>query len=402
MKKFLFSTADFPGYLDWGGLLQTACYLRDNGHQVLWLSGPVTEPLLQKMNIETVQGTAVFNFSLSSDHCSASAQSQSKRYRILNYYLDMLMDEEMVSASCETHMRLISSYSPDAVISDPTILGAKLSTEAAGVPFAGCGYPGGLFVIPREPEMLPLLEKYNSRLVRLRGKLGLRERECSQSPDILFISEDLHLVYTTPEWFQDSDSRPSPGALYVGGRLSSPQTPPPAWLDELPADRPLILIGRSTNYRTTPAAIEAAFEVIKRVEGYGLIGGAVECRANFDRLPDYIRWESWMPYEHVMPIVDAVIHHGGLGTSCLAVRHGIPQVIVPEVPDNYIHAHAIVRNEAGLAVFPHELNLDGLVSALDRILHEPKFRDAAQRLRKRFAELGGAPRAADRLLQFAG
>jgi UDP:flavonoid glycosyltransferase YjiC (YdhE family) len=396
MKRFLFSTGAFPGYLDWGGLLETACSLQDLGHEVLWATSPELAPLLQRVDIEMSPVPIAFK-----PTPTASSDKEQGQYRALKNFLGMWMDDEQVAASCDAHIRLISAWSPDVVIADPTVLSAALAAEAAGTPLAGCGYPGAILNIPPEPEMEPLVAEFYGWLDKTRKRLGLAEADWRPDPDFLFSAPDLHLVYTTPEWFQHCSSNYSPGAQFVGGKATQPRTPAPVWIEELPTDRPVILIGRTTNYKTMPEAIRIAFEVIKSVGGYGVFGGSLEHRPAFEPLPDYIRWEPWVPYEHAMPRIDAVMHHGGLGTSCLAIHHAVPQVVVPEITDNYIHAGAIARSGAGLAFESTAVNKPTLIRALKEILEKPRYKASAAKLQAQFASLGGTMRAADLLLALA-
>jgi hypothetical protein len=61
MKRFLFSTANFPAHVDWGGLLETACLLRDRGHGVRRGGEPVPSSILNRVNIESLDMPVAFN-----------------------------------------------------------------------------------------------------------------------------------------------------------------------------------------------------------------------------------------------------------------------------------------------------------------------------------------------------
>ena len=180
-----------------------------------------------------------------------------------------------------------------------------------------------------------------------------------------------------------------------------PRGAAPEWLVELPREQPVVLIGRSTNYNPMAESIKIAFEIIKGAKAYGLIGGSPALRSALEPLPDFIRWEPWLAYEHVMPRVNAIIHHGGFGTTCLAVRHAVPQVVVPEISDNYGHAQSVARSGAALAFGSSTANAAILTAALKQVLEDSRYRASAIKLQARFSGLGGASRAADLLLALA-
>jgi hypothetical protein len=57
------------------------------------------------------------------------------------------------------------------------------------------------------------------------------------------------------------------------------------------------------------------------------------------------------PIKEIMPYVDVVIHHGGLGTASEAVAFGIPQLIMPDMVDRPDNASRL--RKLGVAkVFP--------------------------------------------------
>jgi zeaxanthin glucosyltransferase len=420
MKRFLFSSGHFPGYVDWGGLLDTACVLQNKGHEVLWVSGSSISSLLRRVKVPFTTVPVAFGCSDSSGNRSAiGAGNGSKRARAIAQMIDLWMDEVLVAASCDAHLRLIAQWSPDVVIADPTVLGAALAAEAAAIPLAECGYPGATFVIPGEPGMMNVVDEFHARLNRLRARVGLRRAPLSADPDFLYIAPALHLVYTTPEWFDrillaleplategegtllSQKPRPSPGAHYVGGMPMPPRTAAPEWIDNLPRDRPLVLIGRSTNYQPMAESMRIAFEIIKGAGAYGLVGGSPALRSALEPLPPHIRWEPWLAYEHVMPRMNAIIHHGGFGTTSLAVRHAVPQVVVPEISDNYTHAQSVANTGAALAFGSSTATAGSLTAALRDVLEKPEYRASAINLQKKFSSLGGAPRAAELLLALA-
>jgi vancomycin aglycone glucosyltransferase len=72
----------------------------------------------------------------------------------------------------------------------------------------------------------------------------------------------------------------------------------------------------------------------------------------------------------LFPRVAAVIHHGGAGTTFAAARAGTPQLIVPQVADQFYWAGRVADLGIGVAhdgSVPRKTSLaDGLANALDR------------------------------------
>jgi len=92
-------------------------------------------------------------------------------------------------------------------------------------------------------------------------------------------------------------------------------------------------------------------------------------------VPPNVHVERWIPQEHVMPHAAAMIAHGGAGSTRMALAAGVPSVIVPGFADQFRNAERVAALGAGLEATP-----DDLRDAVRRILTEPSFREAAQRV----------------------
>jgi UDP:flavonoid glycosyltransferase YjiC (YdhE family) len=96
-----------------------------------------------------------------------------------------------------------------------------------------------------------------------------------------------------------------------------------------------------------------------------------------------------------------VICHGGHNTTCEALAHGLPLVIAPIKDDQPIVADQVVAAGCGLRVKFGRVQAGELRDATQRILAEPAFHAAANRIRSSFHAAGGAPAAARALEELA-
>jgi rhamnosyltransferase subunit B len=60
-------------------------------------------------------------------------------------------------------------------------------------------------------------------------------------------------------------------------------------------------------------------------------------------LPDGIVHYSFVPYHLLLPKLAAIVHHGGIGTTSLALHAGIPQLIRPVAYDQFDNANRVVN-----------------------------------------------------------
>ncbi len=97
--------------------------------------------------------------------------------------------------------------------------------------------------------------------------------------------------------------------------------------------------------------------------------------------------------------VAAVVHHGGAGTTTAAALAGAPQVVVPQMFDQFYWARRVEELEIGIAHAPGAPTAESLTTALEQALRT----DVAGRARSIATAVrsDGAQLAAQRLLQEA-
>jgi UDP:flavonoid glycosyltransferase YjiC (YdhE family) len=131
-------------------------------------------------------------------------------------------------------------------------------------------------------------------------------------------------------------------------------------------------------------------------------------------LPANVRVERWIAQDAISPRADAIVCHGGYGTTLNALTHGRPLVVMPLFStDQWANAAAVARAGAGVALdserhsrrvldLPHPDTLSKLRSALERVLGEPGFAREAERVAASIATLppvAEAPRALEEVAE---
>jgi MGT family glycosyltransferase len=108
-----------------------------------------------------------------------------------------------------------------------------------------------------------------------------------------------------------------------------------------------------------------------------------------------------VPVLDLMPLLDAVVCHGGLNTMCEALAHGIPVVVAPIKHDQPVNAAQVTAAGAGIRVHFGRCRPEQLRDALCAVLTDPAYRTAAGAIRDSFTAAGGASEAARRLAALA-
>jgi len=96
-----------------------------------------------------------------------------------------------------------------------------------------------------------------------------------------------------------------------------------------------------------------------------------------------------------------MIYHGGNGTMYQGLAAGVPMVALPTQLEQSLCADIAVRHGFGLKLSPRRIRGGRLLYALNWILSDPRFREAARKYSPRVREARGAARAAEILEQAA-
>ena len=197
---------------------------------------------------------------------------------------------------------------------------------------------------------------------------------------------------------------PCPPSLQAGG-LSSMDT----WLiqpgtGELPAghelpqsilelpDRPVVYLTLGTVFndpdlvRTVLDAIEDLPISIVVTTGPGADPALLGPR------PSHVAVVEFVPQALVLPCASAVVSHTGSGTMLGALAAGVPQVCLPRGADQFANAERVRSAGAGVRLLPDEVSPERLRAAVQAVLHDQTYAQAAKALQ---VEIGAMPTAAE-------
>jgi MGT family glycosyltransferase len=212
----------------------------------------------------------------------------------------------------------------------------------------------------------------------------------------------LYLVPSSPEFDYQRDDLP-PSVHYVGPCLWSKlrHEPSPEWLNQLPPDRTLVYVSEGTVHlqsRVLRAAAQGLANLpVQVIMTTGRHRDPAKLHLGPRPLAPNIRVEQWVPLDDLLPRLDAMVTIGGPGTLLAALQAGIPVVIVPFDWDHPETGWHVTNAGVGIRVAPKECTPERLREAVERVLHDPSFRQNAQRLAATFARCGGPTRAAELL-----
>ena len=319
---------------------------------------------------------------------------------------DLRWWREVADRSVRSDMEVIAQIQPDLVVGDLR-MSLATSARAAQVPYVALtnaawtsrfaeqiNVPEGhisekLFGRRIAQAMFPTFKRlllwYWARgFDTVRKRLSLAPLHSLHD----LIEGDVTLLADLPEYFPVSQAPPS--FRYIGPIRFREALPRPIWLGRLAKDRPTLYftMGSSGDAKFFSEAVrvfgDTNYQVL--ITTAGMSAQSLPRRDNVfvEELAD---GDSLMAASHV------TITHGGNGTIYQALGQGVPVIGIPTMFDQEINLQGVEALGAGLRLTMRDCRGERLRAAVETILNNPGYTDAARWLQRRIASFDG-PRGA--------
>lgn len=279
-------------------------------------------------------------------------------------------------------LRFTEYWRPDLLVTDSMVFAAPLVSALRGVPLVRQTWGPDVMRMVSQP----LQGRAADGDVRAEWPTGLPGLYDHYGVEV----RNDYPVRTVDPWptslqFPDLSGRlPIRFVPYNGAAVA------PDWVLDRPG-RPRVCVTWGTS--TSALAGDEAFVLPRVVEG--LAGLDVEVvlavgpddRRKLGTLPGGVRVAENVPLHLFMDTCDAIVHQGGTSTLLTAARHGLPQVMMPQTADNPFNAANFAGSGAGVTLDAAGADAGEIGAAVTRVLTEPAWRVAAEKLREEMAEM---------------
>jgi UDP:flavonoid glycosyltransferase YjiC (YdhE family) len=113
--------------------------------------------------------------------------------------------------------------------------------------------------------------------------------------------------------------------------------------------------------------------------------------------PSNVHVAHYIPQRQLLPHCSVVVSHAGSGTFLAALSAEIPQLCVPQAADQFLNAATAAASGTGLSLLPGNVSVEAVRDAVSRLLTNPSFRSATERVSKEIAAMPSAQAVAERL-----
>ena len=136
------------------------------------------------------------------------------------------------------------------------------------------------------------------------------------------------------------------------------------------------------------------------VEAIVTVGPAIEAAGL--RVPKNAAMHAWLDHDEVLSTASLVVGHGGHSTAMRALSFGVPQVVMPANPMIDQKGVGVALQRAGAGVLlPKHARPKRIRAAVEAILNDGGYREAAGRIGADIRQRNGADVGADAIEGFA-
>jgi MGT family glycosyltransferase len=284
----------------------------------------------------------------------------------------------------------VDAWKPDVIINDCITFAGALCAHIKGIP--------SVTTTPVPPDVMgdtansaPKIFEWQQNLVK-----GLQQEFGVYGDDIVIHSHKLNMVFTS-QAFAGFDE-PMPHMKFVGPVKGRPNEAPFDWERLAKATTPKVFVSLGT--LLVDIRKEFFQKLITAFENQPVTIIAATNPDIFEVWPDNFIVNGFVPQAELMPHMDAVICHGGFNTVNDTFINGLPMLITPIAYDHFHTAKLIENSGAGLSIRYKRLRITDLRDTVFELLQNPKYREAAVKVRETFIAAGGNDKAVQLLEDF--
>jgi len=300
----------------------------------------------------------------------------------------------------------IDQHGVDLLMAEFMVIWSGLAAEIRGIPFMSLltfpyavpspGFPplgSAMVTVPRilRPLRDRLFGAMNEMFYDRAKKILNQIRAQHDLPAVHHVLDQVRaaeaIMVLTPRAF-DFPGLPAPDNVsWSGPILDDPSWADhsfhPPWADD--DDRPLVVVAMSSTFQDQAPAMGNIVEALSQLPVRAVVSLGPALRP--DEVPgaDNVWVAESLPHAQLIPQAAVVVSHCGHGSVIKSLAAGVPMVCMPMGRDQGDNAARVVAAGAGVKL-KKKADSSKIRSAVETVLAEPTYRDAARRLAAAIAD----------------
>jgi UDP:flavonoid glycosyltransferase YjiC (YdhE family) len=280
---------------------------------------------------------------------------------------------EVAQAMVEDLLTLARAWRPDLIVFDPLTYAGPLVARLIGIPAVRTLFGPDVTYFTDSTGMAEVLDRYGLAELDLLGTSTVDPCPPSlQLPDSVAPTRRLRTRYVPYNGLSDV----------------------PSWLPDEP-ERPRICLTWGTSIHRLLGdgaflpgdVLPACAKLAEERNAELVLAITANQRHLLPDVPTSVRVLESVPLNDLLPTCQALIHQGGAGTTLTALRHGLPQLVLPQLFDEATNAFLLLATEAGVTQPAATTAAADLIATGHELLDNPTHRVAAARLRQEIHDL---------------
>ena len=324
--------------------------------------------------------------------------------------------EQLIAGAMYVEERLgeiFADVQPDVIVQDNVV--AFPAVLAAGVPWARIVSCNPLEV--PDPDLPPVFsglpaadrsdwQPFRDEYWRLHADLHqsfdafAQERGCPGLPERGFMFDSPYLnLYLYPEeadYARTVPLQPTFHRLDSSVRDSDPMFALP---DRLRGEGKLLYVSLGSLGSAEPELMGRLVDLLGRTRHRAII--SLGPQAGQLALPDNVYGEEFLPQPSILPLVDAVITHGGNNTTTECFHFGKPMIVLPLFWDQHDNAQRVAELDFGHRLAPYGFSDEEFFAAVDDVLKDGKRQSRLAAISRRLQGEPGPAKAAELIERLA-
>jgi len=403
MATYLLAATPVHGHVS--PVMRVGAHLVERGHRVVLLTGSrfAGAATVRGMEFQSLAGRADFDDRDQDAYLPdrlAYSGIRRAQYEIRSIFVDTIPEQARATRE------LIAKLDPDAVLVDgafagvlPLLMGEDAASRppilALGVtPLSQSSRalaPYGMALPPATSALdrvrYRVLETVARRIVfrptQRAAVAAVAEAGASLRGFVMDASREYdRFLQTGPEGLEYARPDLSPNTAFVGVLPQEPRTTPlPDWWGDLDQARPIVHVTQGTiDNGDFTRLVRPTLDALRGTDFLVVASAGGRTVDDIGALPSNARAASFLPYGELLPRTSVVITNGGYGGVQAAIAHGVPVIVAGTTEEKPEVAARVEYSGAGINLRTGTPTAAALRTAVDRIVSDPGFRTAAQRL----------------------
>jgi MGT family glycosyltransferase len=245
----------------------------------------------------------------------------------------------------------------------------------------------------------------NGMLERFREMMAAQDQSAENPMKELFSTfsraEQLNIIFMTKE-FQPASETFDERFLFVGPSILPRHEASNFPFERLNSEQPLLYISLGSIFNNQPEFYKQCFEAFAEYPGQVVMStGKHTDLSTLETIPENFILSPYVPQLAILPRTSLFVTHAGTNSVMESMYYGVPMVLIPQQPEQRMHAQRVVDLGLGLMLEKAQVNVSTLRATVEHVLQDDAYLKRVQQLQQSVRRSGGYQRAADALVEFA-